>query len=156
MAGAEQCPYFVDAQAHSVTFIEKDIWFPEGADVELDDADGEPLDGSAHAYTMTFPDGALPPVKAFWSLTMYDGATQLFIHNPIDRYLLNSTTMDDFRFNDDGSLTLLVQSDPPDDAWRANWPAAPDGPFYMVVRLYGPEAETLDGTRTPSPAVREE
>ena len=43
-----------------------------------------------------------PPVEAFWSLTMYDGATQLFVDNPIDRYLLNSTTMDDFRFNHDG------------------------------------------------------
>ncbi len=120
------------------------------------DADGSPLDASANRYTVTFAEGQLPPVESFWSLTMYDGATQLFVDNPIDRYLLNSTTMDDFRFNDDGSLTLLVQSDPPDGAWRANWLPAPDGPFYKVLRLYGPEPEALDGTWTPPPAVRKE
>jgi hypothetical protein len=124
--------------------------------VFLTDADGSPLDASANRYTVTFAEGRLPPVESFWSLTMYDGATQLFVDNPIDRYLLNSTTMDDFRFNDDGSLTLLVQSDPPDDAWRSNWLPAPDGPFYMVLRLYGPDAEALDGNWTPPPAVRRE
>ncbi|MEJ2580374.1 MAG: DUF1254 domain-containing protein [Acidobacteriota bacterium] len=117
------------------------------------DADGRPLDASGNRYTLTFAAGQLPPVKSFWSLTMYDGATQLFVDNPIDRYLLNSTTMDDFRFNDDGSLTLLVQSDPPDDAWRTNWLPAPDGTFYMVLRLYGPDAEALDGTWTLPPVV---
>ena len=120
------------------------------------EADGSPRDAWANRYTVTFAAGQLPPVKSFWSLTMYDGATQLFIDNPIDRYLLNSTTMDDFRFNDDGSLTLLVQSAPPDDAWHANWLPAPDGSFYMVLRLYGPDAETLDGNWTPPPAVRKE
>jgi hypothetical protein len=120
------------------------------------DADGRPLDASASRYTLDFVDGQLPPVKAFWSLTLYNGPTQLFVDNPIDRYLLNSTMMDDFRFNDDGSLTLLVRSDPPEDAWNANWLPAPDGPFYMVLRLYGPEPEALDGTWTPPPAVRKE
>jgi hypothetical protein len=85
---------------------------------------------------------------------MYDGPTQLFIHNPVDRYLVNSAMMSDFRFDDDGSLTLLVQKDPPEDAWMANWLPAPDGPFYMTLRLYGPEPEALDGTWTPPPAVR--
>jgi len=122
----------------------------------LIDADGNRLDGSTHSYTMTFADGQLPPVKAFWSLTMYDGATQLFIDNPINRYLLNSTMTDDFRFNDDGSLTLLVQKDPPEDSWAGNWLPAPDGRFYLVMRLYGPGTEALDGTWTPPPAVRED
>jgi hypothetical protein len=120
------------------------------------DADGNPLDASANRYTMTFTEGQLPPVRAFWSLTMYDGATQLFIENPIDRYLLNSTMRDDFRINDDGSLTLLIQSEPPDDAWMTNWLPAPDGPFYLVMRLYGPETEVLDGTWTPPSVVREQ
>jgi len=118
------------------------------------DADGAPLEGSAQRYTMTFAEGQLPPVQAFWSVTMYDGATQLFVDNPIDRYLLNSTMTDDFRFNADGSLTLLVQNEPPEDAWTANWLPAPEGPFYMVMRLYGPEPEVLEGSWTPPPAVR--
>ena len=54
------------------------------------DADGEPLDGSKHNYTLTFAAGQLPPVNAFWSVTMYDGKTQLLIKNPINRYLINS------------------------------------------------------------------
>jgi hypothetical protein len=124
--------------------------------VFLTDADGNPLDASAKRYTVTFAEGQAPPVEAFWSLTMYDGATQLFIHNPIDRYLLNSTTMDDFRFNDDGSLTLLVQKDSPGGHMEANWLPAPDGPFYMVMRLYGPNAVALDGSWTPPPVVRVE
>jgi len=120
------------------------------------DAEGSPLDGSTGRYTLTFPAGQLPPVRAFWSLTMYDGPTQLFIDNPIDRYLLNSTMMDDFRVGDDGSLTLLVQKDAPKTGWEANWLPAPDGPFYMMLRLYGPEPQALDGTWTPPPAVREQ
>ena len=51
------------------------------------DSDGQTLDGSKHNYTLTFPSGQLPPVNAFWSLTMYDGKTQLLIENPINRYL---------------------------------------------------------------------
>ena len=77
----------------------------------LADADGSPLDGSEHRYTMTFAEGQLPPVQAFWSVTMYDGATQLFVDNPIDRYLLNSTMMDDFRFNDDGARRSVLPGD---------------------------------------------
>ena len=122
----------------------------------LADADGNPLNASTNRYTVTFADGQFPPVEAFWSLTMYDGATQLFIDNPINRYLLNSTMMDDLRTNDDGSLTLLIQKDSPGGEMESNWLPAPDGPFYMVMRLYGPEAEALDGTWTPPPVVRVE
>ena len=117
----------------------------------LSDADGSPLDGSANRYTITFAEGQLPPVEAFWSLTMYDGKTQLFVENPLDRYLLNSTTIDDFRMEGDGALTLLIQKDEPDTHSTSNWLPAPDGPFYLVMRLYGPEAAALDGTWTPPP-----
>ena len=54
------------------------------------DVNGEPLDGSKHNYTLTFAKGQLPPVNAFWSVTMYDGKSQLLIENPINRYLINS------------------------------------------------------------------
>jgi hypothetical protein len=120
----------------------------------LTDADQQPLDASANRYTVTFEKGNLPPVKAFWSLTMYDGKTQLFIENPLDRYLLNSTTMDQFQLEKDGSLSLLIQKDPPGKNKQSNWLPAPDGPFYMVLRLYGPEAAALEGVWAPPPAVR--
>ena len=115
------------------------------------DADGSPLDASANRYTMTFAEGQLPPVMAFWSLTMYDGRTQLFIDNPLDRYLLSSSMMDQLRMGEDGSLTLYIQKESPGKNHESNWLPAPDGPFYLVMRLYGPAPEALDGTWTPPP-----
>ncbi len=120
------------------------------------DSTGQPLSAAENAYTVTFAEGDLPPVDAFWSLTMYDGATQLFIENPLDRYLLNSTMMEQFRFEDDGSLVLHVQKDTPGPDRESNWLPAPDGPFYMVLRLYGPEQTALEGAWVPPPAVKVE
>ncbi len=111
----------------------------------LSESPGIPYDASENKYTMTFKKGQLPPVKAFWSLSIYDGKTQLFIHNPLDRYLLNSNMLDDFVYNDDGSLTLYIQKESPGAALKANWLPAPDGPFYCVMRLYGPEDAALSG-----------
>ena len=119
----------------------------------ITDADQQPLDASENRYTMTFEEGSLPPVKSFWSLTMYDGKTQLFIENPLDRYLLNSTMMEKFQVAKDGSLTLYIQKDSPGQGKDGNWLPAPDGPFYMVLRLYGPEAAALEGEWVP-PAAR--
>jgi len=110
------------------------------------DAEGNPFNAAENNYTLTFKQGDLPPVKAFWSLTMYDGKTQLLIDNPLNRYLLNSPMMDDFVMNEDGSLTLYIQKVSPGTVLEANWLPAPDGPFYAVLRLYGPEEEALQGT----------
>lgn len=113
------------------------------------DSEGQPLDASRHNYTLTFAKDALPPVKAFWSLTMYDGKTQLLIENPLDRYLLNSTMLDELKRHGDGSLTLYIGKESPGDAREANWLPAPDGPFYLVMRLYGPEETALEGQWLP-------
>ena len=75
----------------------------------------EPLDGSKHKYTLTFVMGQFPPVNAFWSVTMYDGKSQLLIKNPIYRYLINSPVLPKMKKNADGSLTLYIQKDQP---WR--------------------------------------
>lgn len=105
------------------------------------DADGQDLDGSSHAYTITFPKDGLPPVNAFWSVTMYDGKTQLLVANPIDRYLVNSPMLPGMKLGENGSLTIYVQKDNPGPDREANWLPAPDGPIYMVMRLYWPKAE---------------
>ena len=102
------------------------------------DVNGVPLDGGRHAYTLTFPAGDLPPVNAFWSVTMYDGNTQLLIDNPIDRYLINSPMLDDLLKNPDGSLTIHIQHESPGADREANWLPAPDGPMFVVMRLYWP------------------
>jgi hypothetical protein len=103
--------------------------------------DGQPLDGSKHNYTLTFAAGQFPPVNAFWSVTMYDGKTQLLIKNPIDRYLINSPMLPRMKKNKDGSLTLYLQKDSPGKELDANWLPAPDGPIYLVMRLYWPKTE---------------
>jgi len=102
------------------------------------DGDGQTLDGSKHNYTLTFPPGQLPPVNAFWSLTMYDGKTQLLTENPINRYLINSPMLPAMKTNADGSLTLNIQSKSPGADKEANWLPAPNGPIYLVMRLYWP------------------
>ncbi len=105
------------------------------------DANGEALDGSKHNYTLTFPAGELPPVNAFWSVTMYDGNTQLLIENPINRNLVNSPMLPDMKKNADGSLTIYIQKDSPGKDKESNWLPAPNGPIYLVMRLYWPKTE---------------
>lgn len=105
------------------------------------DAKGEALDGSKHNYTLTFPAGQLPPVNAFWSVTMYDGKTQLLIENPINRNLVNSPMLPDMKKNADGSLTIYIQKDSPGKDKESNWLPAPNGPIYLVMRLYWPKTE---------------
>ncbi|VVQ29760.1 hypothetical protein PS943_01489 [Pseudomonas fluorescens] len=104
-------------------------------------SDGKPLDGSKHNYTITFPAGQLPPVNAFWSVTMYDGKSQLLIKNPINRYLINSPMLPGMKKNADGSLTLYIQKDSPGADKESNWLPAPNDLIYMVMRLYWPKTE---------------
>jgi hypothetical protein len=103
--------------------------------------DGEPMDGSKHNYTLTFPAGQLPPVNAFWSVTMYDGKSQLLIKNPINRYLINSPLLPNMKKNADGSLTLYIQKDSPGKDKESNWLPAPNDLIYLVMRLYWPKTE---------------
>jgi hypothetical protein len=118
------------------------------------DADEKPLNAAENNYTITFGKNELPPVKAFWSLTMYDGKTQLLIDNAINRYLINSPMLDDVVFNDDGSLSLYIQKESPGKELEANWLPAPDGPFYCVMRLYGPKEEALKGSWINPPMLK--
>ncbi|MFV1979812.1 MAG: DUF1214 domain-containing protein, partial [Rhodothermia bacterium] len=120
----------------------------------LVDSDQAKLDASDNNYQITFSEDRMPPVTAFWSLTMYDGSTQLFIENPLDRYLLNSTMLEQFKRGEDGSITFYIRKESPGDAFESNWLPAPNGPFYMVLRLYGPEPAALQGQWSPPMAVR--
>jgi hypothetical protein len=102
-------------------------------------ANGDELDASKHNYTLTFAKNQFPPVNAFWSVTMYDGKTQLLTENPINRYLINSSMLRDLKKNPDGSLTLYIQKDSPGKAKESNWLPAPNGPIYLAMRLYWPK-----------------
>lgn len=108
-------------------------------------ANGEAFDGSKHNYTLTFAPDQLPPARAFWSLTMYDGTSQFLVENPINRYLINSAMLGSMAKNADGSITLHIQKDAPAADKAANWLPAPDGPIYLVLRLYGPQNSAASG-----------
>lgn len=103
------------------------------------DNNGMTLDGSKHNYTLTFPAGSLPPVNAFWSVTMYYGDSQLLVENPINRYLINSPMLPSMKKNTDGSLTIYIQNTSPGKDKEPNWLPAPDGPIYLALRMYWPK-----------------
>lgn len=115
------------------------------------DQDGKPLTGASR-YTVRFAPNQLPPVHAFWSLTMYQLPQSLLVDNPIKRYLINSPMLANLQRDADGGLTLHIQHDNPGADNEANWLPAPQGPFVMVLRLYLPSEEALDGRWTaPTP-----
>ena len=106
------------------------------------DNQGRPLDASKTSYEMTFPKGTLPPVDFFWSMTMYRLPERLLVGNPLERYSIGSATPG-VTYADDGSLTLYISSQSPEPDKEANWLPAPAGPFWMVMRIYGPGQSIL-------------
>jgi hypothetical protein len=113
------------------------------------DAKGQTLDGSKHDYTLTFPAGSLPPVNAFWSVTMYYGDSQLLVENPINRYLVNSSMVPNMKKNADGSLTIYIQHESPGKDKESNWLPAPDGSIYLALRMYWPRAAGEESSVLP-------
>ncbi|MDT5249621.1 MAG: hypothetical protein QOJ28_2255 [Mycobacterium sp.] len=115
------------------------------------DSAGAPLTG-ADKYTYHFASGQLPPVNAFWSLTMYELPKSLLVANPIDRYLINSPMERELVPDADGGYTLYIQNQSPGTAREPNWLPAPSGPFALVLRLYWPKPDALNGTwKAPQP-----
>ncbi|MBZ9937538.1 DUF1254 domain-containing protein [Mesorhizobium sp. BR1-1-16] len=117
--------------------------------MNLADAEGQPLTG-AHDYVIHFEKGALPPVDAFWSITLYDGEG-FQVANPLNRFAVSSWMP--FVTNPDGSLDLTIGPDSPGSATEANWLPAPKGPFNLTMRLYAPKSDALTGKWVP-PVVR--
>jgi hypothetical protein len=113
------------------------------------DDQGEPLTG-ARKYVLHFAKGQIPPMSVFWNLAMYD-EDNLFVENDFGRYSIGSTT-DGLKNNPDGSLTITIQKDRPTDP--SNWLPAPDGPFNVTMRLYGPAPSVLDGSYRLPPVER--
>lgn len=111
------------------------------------------LDG-ANRYTLRFAPGQLPPVNAFWSLTMYEEPASLLVANPINRYLVNSPMLPQFKRDADDGLTLIIQNESPGKDKEANWLPAPKGAFSMIMRLYWPKAEATEGKWTAPPLKR--
>jgi hypothetical protein len=110
------------------------------------DATKQELDATSNKYTLYFAAGELPPVNAFWSLTMYELPSSLLVANPINRYLINSPMLPNFKFDKDGGLTLYIQNSSPGKDKESNWLPAPKSAFRAVLRLYWPKDAALYGT----------
>ncbi len=114
------------------------------------DAEGKPLD-AASKYVLRFKKDEIPPVEAFWSLTLYD-KDGFPVPNELKRHALGDR--DKLKFGSDGSLEIYIQAGSPGEDKKANWlPAPKSGPFGVVLRLYAPKREVLDGKWVP-PAVQ--
>jgi hypothetical protein len=105
------------------------------------DGEGRPLSGSRR-YVLHFAKGQTPPVEAFWSVTMYN-SDHFFVANPINRYAIGDR--DALRFNPDGSLDLFLQHQSPGKEKESNWLPAPAGNFNLIMRMYWPKPEVLNG-----------
>ena len=126
--------------------VREDAMYPHA----ITDAGGRPLSGKNH-YVVRFRKGQLPPVNAFWSLTMYN-AKQAFVQNPIHRYAIGDR--DKLKADADGSVTIYIQHDSPGKDKESNWLPAPPDSFNVFLRLYWPTKEILDGTWKMPPVER--
>jgi hypothetical protein len=117
------------------------------------DSTGQPLTG-ANTYTYRFDKDKLPPVNAFWSLTMYELPKSLLVANPMNRYLINSPMLSSLIKDPDGGITLYLQNQSPGADKEANWLPAPKGPFQVILRLYWPKPDALNGDWKPPQPVR--
>ena len=120
------------------------------------DNEGNFLDGSIKTYQITFEADEIPEADYFWSFTMYDLPQRLLIENPINRYSIGNKT-ESLTKNNDGSLTIYFQTDSPGQEKEGNWLPTPNGPFYTILRIYGPNRTIISGERKlPEIVVREE
>ena len=117
----------------------EEAYYPETSE----DNANEALDGSKHNYVLHFDKEELPPVKAFWSISMYKLPEQLFIENEINRYVISSDTKG-LKYNEDGSLDVYIQKENPGEDKVSNWLPAFDGLCSLQARLYWVNPENLD------------
>ena len=117
------------------------------------DAEGKPLDGK-NRYLLHFDKDQVPPVQFFWSQTMYSLPQRLLVANPINRYAIGSRTPG-FKIEANGSANIYIQAESPGKDKESNWlPSPAAGPYYMVLRMYGPKGSLKDGTwKAPQPQL---
>jgi hypothetical protein len=118
--------------------------------LNLADSEGKPLDGASN-YTIHFDKGEIPPVEAFWSITLYDN-DGFQVANSLNRFAVSSWMP--FKYNPDGSLDLYFQNESPGADKAANWLPAPKGPFNLTMRLYAPKSAALTGKWNPPPVTK--
>ncbi|HEX4852262.1 MAG TPA: DUF1254 domain-containing protein [Puia sp.] len=128
--------------------LDADAMYPSS----ITDADGEIYDGSKHGYIIHFDPGKLPPANAFWSLTMYD-KDGFLCSNDINRFAIGDR--DHLKKNPDGSLDIFIQINRPGKNKEPNWLPAPNGPFNLLLRVYWPKEEMINGSWNPPPVKKQ-
>ncbi len=118
--------------------------------ISLAGSDGEPYHGR-NRYVLHFEADEFPPVRAFWSLSLYT-AEAYFSENLINRYAIGDR--DELKLNADGSLDLYIQHESPGAERESNWLPAPADEFNLTMRLYWPEIDALTGDWNPPPVRR--
>jgi hypothetical protein len=113
----------------------------------------KPLSG-ANDYQLRFASSQLPPVNAFWSLTLYELPSSVLYANPLNRFLINSPMLPSLNHDPDGGVTLYIQHVSPGTGKEANWLPSPNGPFFTVMRLYWPRPDALDGKWKAPPLLQ--
>ncbi len=116
------------------------------------DSNGQPLEG-ANKYVLRFAPRSLPPVNAFWSMTLYRLPDQQLVANPLKRYLINSSMLPSLKRDPDGGVTIHIQNESPGKSRESNWLPAPQGPFMVTLRYYWPKPAMLDG-KWVSPEIK--
>ena len=119
------------------------------------DAGGQPLDGAAHRYTITFAADELPPAQS-WELVLYTLPEQDLVADAIHRHAIESQMMPGLSRDKNGNVTIYIQHDPPPRERKANWLPAADGPFLMRLRLFDPQPSLLDADWEAPPVERVE
>jgi hypothetical protein len=116
------------------------------------DGKGVALNGSQHSYAIRFPKNQIPQAKRFWSITAYTPNSITLISNAANKYVVGSYTPG-LQKNKDGSITVYIAPSLPTGAPAANWLPSATGPFNVMLRVYGPQGNTVSGTYVP-PAVQ--
>jgi hypothetical protein len=112
------------------------------------DGDGLSLDGGEFSYAIHFTKDQIPQAKRFWSITAYTPEDIELVENSLEKYNVASYTPG-LVTDADGGVTIRLQANPPKNAPQANWLPIPNGPFNVMLRVYGPEGSAADGTYLP-------
>lgn len=118
------------------------------------DSQGEPLNGN-RKYVVRFEPGQLPPVEAFWSLSLYRFPSLFFAENPLARYSLGDRSRE-LRYAKDGSLEIYIQQTSPGEDKASNWLPAPVEDIALVLRCYLPRPAISNGAWIPPAVIRVE
>jgi len=135
---------YLNRMVGAATGIHANSWEEAIHHVYYFDSAGHTLDTSNRRYRLHFRGGQLPPMSAFWSVTLYELPSESLCANSINRYLVNSLMLASMQRDGDGGLSIYIQHDPPGYDRMSNWLPAPQSAFKLMLRIYAPRPEVAN------------